>query len=316
MKKIFTTAASVLALVGTANASDLRGSIKDSGAYVEQVSTSTRSGFYIRGDLGLTTGDRDASASIAGQKNNLDALDDGPEVKNGEPVAGLIDDGMVFRDLLAGRLSDDIDAGVFGGEVGYLWQFPNNRKWGLELALGATIYGDNETATAFGGDPIITGKGPDFPANIYPNVGEANIYSQVGSVSFERDFDIDLIPRLHFFPANNLSIYAGVGLSWARGSLDGKHASDYLVAGAFDNSINDDDTSLGYVLNLGGTWWATDRLTFGLDYTYKKHEFDFDAGRSSDGAVRNSAYRYSVNSNVDIDDEVHAIKARIGYKID
>jgi len=314
MKKLLITTASVLALSTSAYASDLRGSIKDT-AFVEQIPTSTHSGLYIRGDLGLAWGDRDASASIAGQKNNLKALT-GSEVTGGKPAAGLIDDGLVFRDLLSGRMGDDIDATVFGGEIGYLWQFRSNPQFGLELALGATFYDDDGTETDFGGKPTVTDKGTNFPSNAYPNVGKPNIYGQMGHVSFERDFDIDLIPRVHFFPTNNVSIYAGVGLSWARSSLDGEHASNYSYAkGVFDNAIDDEDTSLGYVLNVGGTWWATDRLTFGLDYTFKKHEFDFDAGRSTDAAVGGSAYRYNVDSSVDIDDEVHAVKARIGYKI-
>lgn len=316
MKNTLMTAAGVILLTGAAHASDLdlRGSTKD-GAYVEQVPTSTRTGLYIRGDLGLAWGDRDASARIVGQKNNLDAVD-GPEVEDDKPVAGLIDDGMVFRDLLAGRLSDDFDATVFGGEIGYLWQFPANRKWGLELAVGGTVYGDNDTATAFGGDPVITGKGEDFPANIYPDIGEANIYSQMGHVSFERDFDIDILPRIHFFPTNNMSLYVGAGVSIAKGSLKGSHASDYGFAdGVFDNAIDDDDTDVGLVLNVGGTWWMTDRLTLGLDYTYKRHEFDFDAGRSTDAAVGREAYRYSVDSSVNVEDDVHAVKARLGFKL-
>lgn len=331
MKKFLLVTASALALSTGAHGADVysQGSIKDSG-FAEPVSHS-RSGIYLTGALGWASIERDASASIKNQKNELgtvcaseddDCGDVGDFNQADELVAGQVAGPLVFSDALSGRASDDQSAMVFGGELSYLFHLPNQR-FALELGLGGTFYTDNESSVSFAGIPTITGTAAGGPVFGYPDIGEAHDENATaGHVSFERDYDIDLVAKGHVFVTNNLSLYAGAGLSWAQASMNGSYGSTYATAyglpaaeGVFDNSFSDDDSSLGYVLMAGFQWWATDRIVIGGEYSYKAHEFDFSAGKTTDAIVSREAYRYNTNGTVEVDEDVHAFKLRAGLKL-
>ncbi len=311
-----------LMIASPAMASDIfgkGGSVKDTPG--ETYSAVSRSGVYITGALGFAGGDRDINSTINGQKNYLGTPCEGEEdgCENGFRKEYELGDGQVagpviFTDRLVNAFSDDVDALVFGGELSYMFHLPSQR-FAVEFGLGGTFYGDNETKRSTGGTPTVTSLGDEFPSNRYPDVGEPNVYNQTGQLSFERDFDIDLVAKGHVFVRDNLSLYAGAGFSWARASLKGSHVSDYGFAeGAFSNGFKEDDASLGYVLLAGVQWWATDRITVGLEYSYKEHEFDFSAGGAMDAEVGRGAYRYSVSDKVDVEDKLHAVKGRVGVK--
>jgi opacity protein-like surface antigen len=319
-----TLAASAIALffASPALSADIGGGSKDAPVY--DGPALNRSGFYVTGTVGYAKGERDGYGSIATDKHGTVVLDEEGNpteldtVGEDGPLAGLATGEFIFSDLLEGRKSDDFDSTIFGGDVSYLIHLPD-RRFGVELGVGATFYADNQMKAAFGGFPVATGKGDGCPACAYPDVGEEQNHGQLGSVSFERDFDIDLTAKGHYFVLENLSLYAGGGLSIAQGSASAEHASNYSVAGqaegVFDNSFKKNDTSIGYVLLAGAQYWATDRIVVGVEYSYKKHEFDIGDSSTTDAAVFGDAYRYGVTDKLEIDDEIHAVKARVGIKL-
>lgn len=318
--------ASLLALSASlpALSADLSKTAGDPTSASYEAPLSSRSGFYVTGALGIAAGDRDGYGAIATDKHGTVVLDaegqptDEDTVDDGKPLAGLATGDFIFSDLLEGRKSDRFEALVYGGEISYLLHLPN-RRFGVEFGLGATVYGDNELKAAFGGNSVVTAKGDVPLANAYPDVGEEQRHGQLGTVSFQRDYDIDLVAKGHYFVADNISLYAGGGLSWAQGSASASHASNYSVAGqaegVFDHSFKKDDSALGYVLLAGAQMWATDQITIGVEYSYKHHEFDVESGKSTDAAVFGDAYRYGVSDKIEVEDDVHAVKARIGIKL-
>jgi opacity protein-like surface antigen len=313
MNKFFkaSVSASVLALFlsAPALAADLGKSSKDSPASVLDAPVSVaggdHSGFYIKGDLGIASGDRDVSRKITGEAGKTEYVDHDDDELTDEILANVPSFVGALDSL---NSSDSFEGFVFGGEISYLFVLPN-RRFGIEPVVGVTFYGDAKTTHAF--DGIVDGKahevdpegsdpdGPDFPIS-------ANL---AGFTTVDRDYDIDLILRGHLFVANNLSVYAGGGVSLARASISG-----YATDGDVEHSFKDSDWAPGLVLNAGLQYWATDRIVVGIDYTYKAHEFS--ANKSSTFGDGEECDPYlSVNDKASVDDEVHAIKARIGLKL-
>lgn len=334
MKKQLTSIsiAAVAAFFATsANASDLFGnSAKDTPSEVVSYKAPTRSGIYITGTLGIANGDRDIDQDISTQKNKLltpDGFEDDGVTPKFKPAlvgdldeAGNIAGDLVYSDHLSLPFSDDFDDTVFGGELSYLWQLPNKR-FGIEFGVGGTFYTDNETNVSFEGERgTITALGDGSPANRYDDVGELNsLVAHTGTTSFSRDYDIDVVAKAHLFVNDQLSVYAGGGLSWAQASLKTSHTTAYNVggttAGVFDNAFKQDDSSLGYVLVAGAQYWATDRIVLGFEYNYKQHDFDFDGSSSTDAAVKSNAYRYGVSDEISVDDVEHLFKLKASLKL-
>lgn len=341
MKNIIGTLLMIGVGVGSANASDLP-SIKDNGTHVYPgtVSGVNHSGFYITGSLGIASGDRDMSRTIDRNVDleldttNYDA-DDIAEAQAELAAVGVpssLNGNVLNIPLIADRLgfgdSRDVDSTVFGGELSYLWHMPS-RRLGFEIALGATFYNDDATALSHSGlaGQYVGGtaladfnfnQGQFTCADIQTCAGDPSKFTQTGIVTFERDFDIDLIGRVHFFAMDNLSLYAGAGPSFARGKVKGFNVDDTLAANGrndLSTSFDEDVSSVGYVLNLGAQYWATPRITVGLDYTYKQHDFDASTSGSFAEPIHEGVDLVGASRDrVDIEDGIHAIKGRIGFK--
>jgi opacity protein-like surface antigen len=305
--KMASLSASVLAIFASvpALAADI-GSTKDDPIFGEtRSSLVSRSGFYINGSLGIAQGDRDIAGGITGERFDADVV---APAKVGDPItykegASLVNHAMSFGG------ADEIDGTVFGGGASYLLHIPGSRV-GIELGLDGSFYSDNETTLGF------TGKPTDRPGT--PGSAPSQD-TTTGSVNFQRDFDIDLVAKGHLFVTDRWSVYAGGGLSWARASADGGHSNTNAVrvAGELDpiyvNNYDENDSSFGYVLVAGTQIWLTDRITIGAEYSFKKHDFSFDAS-SSKLDLPADAIRHSSDS-VDVEDELHTIKAKIGFRL-
>lgn len=240
------------------------------------------------------------------------------------------DDGLfslgdsIYTDLLKVPFSDDFSTAVFGAEVSYMQQIPNSR-FILEGGLGVTFYGGNKTTFDFGPSAGTIQSTDGVVGEIYRGEDDLNRFVEhTGTTSFERDYDIDLILRGHYLVTDRLTIHGGAGISWARASAKTAHTTDYDAGGpaegVFDNSFKDTDTSIGPVLVAGLTYWATDRITIGAEYSYKNHEFDFGDSKTTDSQYRyehdhRTVYRYNVSDDISVEDDVHAVKARIGIKL-
>lgn len=298
----------ILLASSSAYAADVngKGSTKDADIYGTP-KTDSRSGFYISGNLGIASGDREVRGSVTGERYPLGTYDpEDPEtfVQSYELKEGLVEGPLNVNHFLPFGKDDSFDSTVFGGEVSYLVHIPSTR-FGVELGLGGTVYTNSDTTVTFSGIPT------DFPGTEH----EAPSYDSVsGSAKFERDFDIDLVAKGHFFVTNDLSIYGGGGISWARANLKGGHDNTNTPEGTYDNAYDENDSAFGYVLVAGAQYWVTDRIVVGLDYSYKNHEFGFNSSSSldtdDDGAVRRKT-----GDHVDVEDEVHTVKAKIGFKL-
>lgn len=340
LKSSVSAAALSLFLAAPAFAADVfhqGGGLKDGGSDPVVERSENHSGIYITGNLGVAQGNRSVTHTI---DRNVDLTVDttghtAEEVSDAQAelatanIPSYVDGANLVVPLIADRLgigSDhDFSSTVFGGEISYLYQIPNSRV-GVELGIGVTSYGDAETESGhsgvagkyvggtllsdadFGGGPICTGMATC--------AGDASHFPQSGFVKVDRDLDVDLIARLHYFVTRDIAINAGGGLSWARANIKAGSTNDVGSYTGLDTGYNQDDTSLGYVLTAGATWWATDRITVGVAYDYKHHNFNAD-GSASDSIDFGSGVglRGASHDSVDVEDDVHTIKAKIGFKL-
>jgi len=270
-----------------------------------------------------STDDEKAALSTGLAGNNIPHSFDG-DVLNVPLVA----------DSLFGRNSDDLDSTVFGGEASYLY-VPNNSRFGFEVGAGATFYNDAKSRNVYtgavgdytGGTALsefdTTGPAPGGTtcANVGTCAGDPSFYSQSGFMNFDRDYDIDLVGRVHFFMNDRLALNVGGGLSWAHASVSGASTVDGSYAG-LNTAFKDDVDSFGYVLTAGATYWATDQVTIGIGYDYKAHDFDVRSSGSDSldlggpfGPVGSARLVGGVSDRSSIEDEVHTIKARVGIKL-
>jgi opacity protein-like surface antigen len=296
----------------------------------------SRSGFYVTGTLGIANGDREISRTVTrdvGLELNTigadpDDVQDFSDALSAASVPHTVNADNLFipliADKLSGATSDEFDSLVFGGEVSYLYQLPQAPRFALEVALGATFYDDAASSQAYAGAVgAYTGgtAAADFSSggfdcsDIGTCAGDPSFYSQSGFVKFDRDYDIDLIGRAHYFLTERFAINAGVGVSWAQASVSGASTVDGTYEG-LNTKFDKDTSSIGYVLTAGANYWITDNIVLGVAYDYKRHTFDVNtsASDSFDLGGGNSLIG-GANDSVDITDDVHTIKARIGIKL-
>jgi opacity protein-like surface antigen len=269
---------------------------------IESPSHANHSGFYVNGALGYHWTDRDVSGGIFGQK-----MYDDESGEEGEVLPQLPG---TFHKLDFGG-TDQLEDFVYVVGASYLFHMPGKRL-GFEVGIDGTLYNDNESAISFSGFP------QDFtPDGIAENVSGDE---HVGAAKFERNFDLDLLFKGHYFLTSNWSAYAGGGLSWARASAQGGHAN---LDGEYANAYDDDDDSFGYALVAGTQVWVTDRFYIGAEYGYKKHDFDFGSSSSKteanlpgsfEGPGSGPGSRVS-SDRLSVEDETHTIKAKVGFKL-
>lgn len=312
MLKIILASLALFAGITSASAADLRGSTKDTfGSTTSDVvvASTNKSGLYINGSLGFSSGDRSIDGTASGEKIYLDnEFDD-----NGDPilVEDLTDNRNVDHIFKFGG-DDKISGMVFGGGVSYLWQ-PAGTRFGIELDADTSFYTDNETSLKYGGF-----------ATDHPGQGNESTSSDPlsGSLKFQRDFDIDLVAKAHIFVRDDLSFYAGAGVSFANATLKGSHsthdnspADNQISDTIYKNSYDETDASVGLVLAAGAKWWINERVTLGLDYNYKRHDFDFETKSVADDKdCLEDLRRYSADK-IGVEDDLHTVKVKLGYRL-
>jgi opacity protein-like surface antigen len=341
MKKIGLAAlTAVLMTSGSAYAADVYqqgGGLKDESP--AEYRNNGRGGFYIKGDLGIANINRDASVNVD-REVGLDApvpdsdgdgdIDDvDKDALSASLDAASIphrfgDSDNVLVPLIGDRLNGvdgvDLDTMTFGGEVSYLFHRPSSR-FGFEIGLGITGYSDaesshgylNENGKLVSGTLISDNAGC---AGIGACAGDESPFTQSGAIKFDRDFDIDLIGRVHYFATDRLALNVGGGVSWARGNITAANLADNAFLSGLDTSMDEDVSSIGFVLTAGATYWITNNITFGFAYDYKQHTFDADASAADSVPLGGGASIYGISShNVEVEDQVHTLKARLGVKL-
>jgi opacity protein-like surface antigen len=295
-----------LSISTAALAADLGGgSFKDGIEY-----SASHSGLYITGSLGIANGNRDISRAITKEKGHFDLDNCGDDAACGDGDATTDDvvrtETPQIADLLTLRDGDDFRTVAGGAEISYMFQ-PVGTRFALELGVGVNFYGNNETKHNFADEtPQITCCGS--------LVGRDARNSADGTLSVERDYDIDLVMRGHYFVTDRLAFNAGIGASIAAAKISGSHTADgFRHADDYATAFDDTDHSIGYVLTAGALYWVTDNITFGVQYDYKRHDFNVDTARTTDNDV-SQTYR-TVTDHVGVEDEVHTVKARLGIKL-
>jgi opacity protein-like surface antigen len=319
MERVLSTAIAALAvgiLSSAAHSADLGGGAKDgsSPGIFDAPRNSARGGFYIKGDLGIANGDRSVSRNISGEAGEVNEDDHGPDREN-NTADDTLTDAFYYDPEAIGALNSINDSGsfdstVFGGEVSYLWHRPASRV-GLEVAVGATFYNDSKTSHGF--DDVIAGKFREIDDGVLGAPEDFDV-AIAGYTDVERDLDIDLILRGHYFLAHNLSVYAGGGLSLAKATISGGAGAE-VNGDPVEHSFKDSVWAPGYVLNAGAQFWLTEQITIGVDYTYKVHEFDTTKSSLFEENPGDEGDYLSVKDKASVEDEVHAIKARLGVKL-
>lgn len=297
------TAASFFALAASASASDLGiDSRADQYEPAPAAAVPEVSGVYVSGFIGYANIDRSATGSIEGSKS--DEL------------------GTIFTDLLGpASASEDLEDTIYGGGLSYLHKF-SGTDLGVEVGVDGTFYTDSNSEAEFGGFPVVTSVSA-FGEGIYPDVGEEQNYGQLGSASFGRDYDVDLVLKGHYFLKPNFSVFLGAGPSWSVATASGEHASNYhtlngAVSGAtgvLDNSFKKQVSALGYVATAGFNWWFQDNVVFGVDGYFKQHDFDFGDSSNSAAEIGGNPYTFGVSDHLSVKDEIWGAKATLKIKL-
>ena len=344
MKKFLTLAASAtVMLAAQANAADLGQQPTQDSLYddVPHGTPFAPSGLYLKGDLGIANGERATHRQIDRQLDaeftpqDFNANGNADEADAWETFLGTSNipytrDGNTFTvpfiaDSLGLNDDQNWSSTVFGGEISYLYRAPRSR-FGFELGVGATFYNDDSATDTEHNSIAGTYQagtaasefvvGPFNCSTVNTCAGDTSHFTQSGFLDVERNYDIDLTGRVHFFAVDRLSVYGGGGISWAKADIMGANGPD--SGGSFyQTAFNESKTSLGYVLNFGTNYWLTDNATIMLDYTYKRHKFDAANGNSRHQTIFPGVLdvNHGVTDNVDIEDNVHAVKVRLGVKL-
>lgn len=342
MKRIaiiaFALFAALFAGAGGANAADIYhqggGSLKDGPAPYSERSDHT--GWALRGFIGYAMGDRDIKSEANAFLNcrNAYELSEDPEDREQElkdiemfvadankagVFASASNDGTVANIVvpILGAFfnnsdSDDFNSLVFGGEIEHLW---HRGQFGFGLAAGVTAYGDAESKTTFAKVPTFFERGtatnPDDGANHGQN-GETGL-TVSGFASVDRQFDIDLVAKLYYFPTPDLAFHVKAGPSFAKAKVKGGVSVDGTDASL---EYENDDFSIGYVVGAGVTKWWSPVLSSTLEVDYKAHSFDANGKKSESlGEVHCFCDDLTVDAagSTDVDDSVWTIKAATAY---
>jgi len=328
-------------------------SYKDKPVEVFADPAMNRGGFYITGHIGAASGDRDINRNInRGVDLGLDVTGIDPaDVTDAQAdlaavgIPSTLDGNTLTLPLIGDVLgindSDSFNSAVFGGGLSYLWHRPDNAI-GFSVGINIDGYGDNETVTGHANETgVFTGGTAlaDFNFGGGANctllatcAGQPAVLfgvplTQSGALAFERDFDIDLPIKLHWFATNRLAFNIGAGPSWARGSLKSSNGPTDPISGAINGvlpgfsgglttNINDEDTSLGYVLTGGLQYWATDRLVLGVQGDWKQHTFEFDAASSNTATLGGPISLTSRSrEHIEVEDSTFSVKGTVSYKL-
>lgn len=314
---------------------------------VHEAYRANRSGFYVGGSIGIANGERTVERQINRQIDlNVDdpafaALvdtDNDGTITDAEREAAsaalsqdniphTINDNSAVIPLIADQLKfgreSDFDSMVFGGEVSYLYHVPG-APVGFEIGLGTTFYNDSKTSLGhtdqagqyqggtaladadFGGGPICGGV----------CAGDPSPFPQTGITSIERNYDIDLTLKGHWFLTPRFAVNVFGGPSWAQATLSGVNDSGDE---RFNTAFEKDKTSLGFVVGAGVDFWATEQIRIGGSYDFKRHDWGNTASNSAtealDGPDLGVSLGGSTSDRVKAEDDVHTFKVKASIKL-
>lgn len=337
MKRIAIVAFATLAMAGGASAADIYnqggGSLKDGPAPYSERSDHT--GWALRGFVGYASGERDIKSEANAFLNCTNAyeLSEDPVTREAElkeieafvkeandhgVLASASNDGTLAKIVIPilgaffnNSDNDDFNSFVFGGEVEHLW---HRGQFGLGLAVGVTAYADADSETTFANVPTFFERGTlTNPAN-----GENNGFdgptglTVSGFASVERQFDVDLVVKLYYFPAPDLAFHIKAGPSIAKAKVKGGVSIDGTDASL---EYENDDVSIGYVVGAGVTKWWDPNWSTTAEVDLKGHSFSANGKKSVDLGDSYCCDQVSLDAagGTDVDDNVWTVKLGAAY---
>lgn len=294
MKKIFTTAASILALASAANAADLRGSLKDA-AYVEQVATATWTGFYIGIEAGGGAGVFDAARDI---EHGVDFFHTNKETDVRENVR-----------LLTDRQSSRLDLGMEGVFGGVNAEYKHQFGKAVVGVFGNFDWSGMEGDHSYGREVVIHGRTDDF-----------QLAQESGRLNVEKEWNADLGVKLGWLYTPDTLVYGLIGASWGRFNLKG--GSDLsFIEGEFapfpGSSLDKSETLVGLTLGAGIETRLDDakKWSLGVEGRYTRYTDLDDAFSDFNDFGDDCGVSFSTADKVDGDIAEWTARMTLRYKI-
>jgi opacity protein-like surface antigen len=298
-------------------------------------------GFYISGTLGYAWTDREYSRTIDREvgvdvklptknvtQEDIDHVADELTKAGVAHRGNLVPGGNLIIPLLGDILKfgtdDDANGFTYGAGVQYL--FHNGGRYGVSIGADVEGYGNGESkykhtdlaGKISGGNLLGDHGGCGGPGT--GCAGEDSPFSQSGTASVDRQFDIDLVLMGHIFITDRLAVHAGGGISFARAEVCGTNKSgstNPMLIKAFDTGFCDDDFAIGGVIKGGLQYWLAENVTIGFDATAKWHGFEAsgDSYNSVNLDRAGDIKLYGQSSDtVEADDVVVGAKGRLSVK--
>lgn len=294
MRKFLITTASMIAMSASAQASDLRGSIKDDPVFTGPV-THTWTGFYIGIEAGGGAGVFDAART----------LEHGLDFFHTDKETGERENYRILTDRESSRMDLGME-GIFGG-----LNLEYKQQVGSKLVLG--IAGNFDWSGMEGSHSysreIVIGDEPDF-----------QLAHESGRLNVEKKWNADLVGKAGWLYTPDTLVYGLIGASWGRFNLKG--GSDLsFIEGEFapfpGSSFNQSETIVGLTLGAGIETRLDEakRLTLGLEGRYTRYTGLDDAFSDFNDIGEDCGVSFSTADRVDGDISEWTARMTLKYKI-
>jgi len=167
--------------------------------------------------------------------------------------------------------SQSLDGGVFGGQIGYNWQFNHVGIFGVEADIQGT--GQNGTAAL----PTIVTTTPIFfntIATASAVAPSASVTTTTASLAQKLAWFGTARLRLGFLPADNWMLYVTGGLAFGELDSTATATTTTVTTGFGDPSttataaVSGNGTNLGWTVGAGAEWVISGPWTAKLEYLY------------------------------------------------
>lgn len=294
MRKFLITTASVLAMSASANAADIRGSIKDDPVFTGPVPAHTWTGFYIGIEAGGGAGVFDAARD----------LEHG--VSKYHNKEGVREETRLLTDRESSRLDLGME-GIFGGVNAEYKLQAGKMVFGV---FGNFDWSSMEGEHSYGREVVIHG-GPN----------DLQLAHESGRLNVEKEWNADLGVKAGFLATPDTLIYGLVGASWGRFNMKGGSDLNFAEGGIAPfpgSSFNKSETIVGLTLGAGIETRLDEakRWTLGAEGRYTRYtDLDDAFSDAVDDGNEFCGYSFSTADRVSGDIDEWTARMTLKYKI-